>query len=200
MLYPIQHRNPPTRTHKAYWEGFLTPDEINFILAQPEWLKTATGVVADGTGKTEQNAESRITDVGWLGPKPELMPIWDKFSALVAEVNRQYFQFDLTGLYEPMQLGVYTGEKGGHYSWHTDTGMNDVGVPRKLSVVLCLSDPSEFEGGELQLMDSKGNPETLELKKGRAWFFPSFLIHRVTPVTKGVRRSIVLWVGGPAFK
>ena len=148
----------------------------------------------------EQDAQARITDVGWLGPKPELLFIWDKFSALVAEINRQYFQFELTGLYEPMQLGVYTGEKGGHYTWHTDAGMADIGVPRKLAVVLCLSDPSEFEGGELQLMNAQGQPETLELKKGRAWFFPSFLIHRVTPVTKGVRRSIVLWVGGPAFK
>lgn len=200
MLYPIHHRNPPTRTYKAYWENFLTPEEVNLLLAQPEWLNTHKGVIADGTGGVQKSEDVRITNVSWLSPKPPTMPIWDKFSNVVAEVNRQFFQYELTGLYEPMQLGVYTGQEGGHYSWHTDTGMSDMGVPRKLSVVMCMSDPSEFEGGELQLMNSKGEPETLELKKGRAWFFPSFLLHRVTPVTKGVRRSVVLWVGGPAFK
>lgn len=200
MLYPIQHRNPPTRTYKAYWENFLTPEEVNLLLAQPEWLNTGNGTIADGVGGLYEKEKVRITNVGWLSPKPPVMHIWDKFSNVVAEVNRQFFQFELTGLYEPMQLGIYNGHEGGHYTWHTDTGMADMGVPRKLSVVMCMSDPSEFEGGELQLMNSLGEPETLELKQGRAWFFPSFLLHRVTPVTKGVRRSIVLWAGGPAFK
>jgi PKHD-type hydroxylase len=119
---------------------------------------------------------------------------------VVAEVNRQYFHFDLTGFYEPMQLGVYTGDTGGHYGWHTDSSSQDSGVPRKLSMVLLLSEPSEFEGGEFQVKTTSDEAQTLELKRGRAWFFPSYTLHRVTPVTKGVRRSLVLWVGGPPFK
>ena len=67
-------------------------------------------------------------------------------------------------------------------------------------MVLMLSDPSEFEGGELQIKTDSDDAITLEQKKGRAWFFPSYILHRVTPVTRGIRRSLVLWVGGPEFK
>jgi PKHD-type hydroxylase len=63
-----------------------------------------------------------------------------------------------------------------------------------------LSDPSEFEGGQLEIKVNNDDPVTLEQKRGRAWFFPSYVLHRVTPVTKGPRRSLVLWVGGPEFK
>jgi PKHD-type hydroxylase len=97
-----------------------------------------------------------------------------------------------------MQLGVYTEHDQGHYDWHIDSGLETNTVPRKLSMALLLSDPSEFEGGELQIMRA-GVPESVEQKRGRAWFFPSYLMHRVTPVTKGIRRSLVMWVGGPAF-
>ena len=65
---------------------------------------------------------------------------------------------------------------------------------------MLLSDPSEFEGGELQVKTCSDQISTLETKKGRAWFFPSYTLHRVTPVTKGVRRSLVLWSGGPEFR
>jgi PKHD-type hydroxylase len=65
---------------------------------------------------------------------------------------------------------------------------------------LLLSDPSEFEGGELQVKTDSDEAITLEATQGRAWFFPSWALHRVTPVTKGVRRSLVIWVGGPPFK
>ena len=67
-------------------------------------------------------------------------------------------------------------------------------------MVLMLSDPSEFEGGQLEIKTDSDNPITLEQKRGRAWFFPSYVLHRVTPVTKGTRRSLVLWIGGPEFK
>jgi PKHD-type hydroxylase len=76
----------------------------------------------------------------------------------------------------------------------------DGAAPRKLSMAMLLSDPSEFEGGEFQVKTTSDDVQTLEVKKGRAWFFPSYMLHRVTPVTKGVRRSLVLWVGGPQFK
>jgi PKHD-type hydroxylase len=135
-----------------------------------------------------------------LGAKPELQLIWEKLSVAVAEVNRRFFHFDLTGFHEPMQLGLYTGETQGHYDWHTDASPTDTHVPRKLSLSMLLSDPSEFEGGEFQVKTCNDTVQTLDTQKGRAWFFPSYTLHRVAPVTKGVRRSLVLWVGGPAFR
>ena len=73
-------------------------------------------------------------------------------------------------------------------------------APRKLSMVLMLSDTSEFEGGELLLKSDSDEHKSLSMAKGRAWFFPSYMLHKVTPVTKGVRKTLVLWVGGPEFK
>jgi PKHD-type hydroxylase len=65
---------------------------------------------------------------------------------------------------------------------------------------LLLSDIKDFDGGEFQVKMANNNAHVLEQKQGRAWFFPSYTLHRVAPVTKGVRRSLVLWVGGPPFK
>lgn len=200
MLLNIPPRNPPGRTLTSYWENFLTDDDITNLLAQPEWDSPSDGTIVTKDHTTKVDPSVRITDLGWLYPKPEIFDVWVKIVNVVAEINRQFYQFDLTGIYEPMQLGTYTAEKESHYKWHTDTGLNDAGVPRKLSLALCLTDTSEFEGGELQIQNAIGEEETLELKKGRVWFFPSFVVHRVKPVTKGVRKSAVLWVGGPAFK
>jgi PKHD-type hydroxylase len=200
MLYPIPPRNNAGKELTAYWEGFLTPEEIEFILTQPEWENKEDGKVWMPGDATGMDSNIRSTKVSWLTTKPEMMPIWNKFANVVAEVNRKFFHLDLTGFYEPMQLGLYEGEAKGHYDWHTDGTGLDKAVPRKLSVVMLLSDPSEFEGGEFQIKTTTDTAETLEIKKGRAWFFPSYMLHRVTPVTKGVRKSLVLWVGGPQFR
>lgn len=196
MLYPILPINNFGKDEMAHWDGFLTDAEINLILSQPEWLTTHPASVGDGV----VNKDIRKTQISWLGQKPELLPIWGKLSRVVAEVNRRYFQFDLTGFYEPMQIGIYSADSNGHYDWHIDSSITDNTVPRKLSMALSLSDPSEFEGGEFQVLTSSIEPRTLETKRGRAWFFPSYTMHRVAPVTKGIRRSLVLWVGGPPFK
>ena len=68
---------------------------------------------------------------------------------------------------------------------------------RKISMTLLLSDPSTFEGGELEFM-SRG--KRVKLKQGQAVFFASWLQHRVKPVIRGERKSLVMWFGGPSFK
>lgn len=199
MLYPIPPRNNAGKELMSYWEGFLSDEDINLILSQPEWDNLEDGCVGEA-GKFEVKDHVRSTKISWLGPKQELMPLWDKLANTVAEVNRKFFQYDLTGFYEPMQLGVYRADDNGHYDWHIDASPMDGAAPRKLSMAMLLSDPSEFEGGEFQVKTTSDDVQTLEIKKGRAWFFPSYMLHRVTPVTKGVRKSLVLWVGGPQFK
>ncbi len=200
MIYPIPPRDIPGKDSMAFWEGFLTPEDINLILAQPEWLQVQPGSVGGAANTTEVNAAIRASSIAWLGTKPELAHVWEKLAAAVAEVNRRFFHFDLTGFHEPMQLGVYYETDNGHYNWHTDAAPGDNGVPRKLSMAMLLSDPSEFEGGEFQVKTPSDDVQTLECQKGRAWFFPAYTLHRVAPVTKGVRRSLVLWVGGPPFR
>lgn len=200
MQYPIPPRNNFGQDITAYWEGFLTNEEINWILARPEWINNERAGVGGQTGSPAIIDNIRRSNVGWLTLTPETQWLWEKITQVIAEMNRRFFKFDLTGCYEPMQLGVYKDTDQGHYNWHTDAGMDDAAAPRKLSMSILLSDPSEFEGGEFQVKTFSDEPITLETKKGRAWFFPSYCLHRVAPVTRGVRRSLVLWVGGPPFK
>ena len=200
MFYPIPPHTVTGREEAAFWEGFLSNDEINLLLAQPEWLSLQPGCVGGSSQFGGVNPDVRQSEVVWIGLKPELMEIWHKLATAVAKVNSLFFHFDLTGFHEHMQLSVYTETQQGHYNWHTDASSTDNGVPRKLSLAMLLSDPSEFEGGEFQIKTTSDEVQTLECKKGRAWFFPSHTLHRVAPVTKGVRRSLVLWIGGPAFR
>lgn len=202
MLYPIFPRNIFGKDDLAYWDDFLSQEDINLILSQPEWLSLSHGEIGGASHQQGHNIvpEIRSSKVCWVGTKPELMPIWEKLSNTVSEVNSRYFHFDLSGFHEPIQLSAYTEHNNGHYGWHIDSGSADRSVPRKLSLSLLLSDPSEFEGGEFQVKVANDEIQTLECKKGRAWFFPSFTLHRVAPVTKGIRRSLVLWVGGPPFR
>jgi PKHD-type hydroxylase len=199
MIFPLEPRNIAGRDNLAYWEGFLSPQDIKTILSLPEWKNTDRAMIGHVSGGVV-NESVRRTNIGWMHPTQETTPIWNKISSTVSEVNRRFFHFDLDGCYEPAQLGAYTAEDNGHYNWHTDASMSDANAPRKLSMVLSLSDPCEFEGGELQVKIENDEAQTLQIAKGRAWFFPSWVLHRVTPVTKGVRRSLVLWVGGPPFK
>lgn len=200
MIYPIPPRSIPGKDYLSYWEGFLTTDDINLILAQPEWLNLNDGGVGGSSSDAIVDPSVRSSQISWIGAKPELFCIWEKIGAAVAEVNSRFFHFDLSGFHEPMQLGLYTENQKDHYDWHTDAAPSDRGVPRKLSMAMLLSDPSEFEGGEFQVKTCNDIPQTLETAKGRAWFFPSYTLHRVAPVTKGIRRSLVLWVGGPQFR
>ena len=197
MLWEIPPFSSPGKDDFCYWENFLDDSDINHILARSEWHNQSDAQVGGGFGG-QVNKEKRRTNVSWMFPDQDNQHIWEKITNAIWSANRQFFRFDLRGCYEAMQLGVYTEHDQGHYDWHIDSGLETNTVPRKLSMALLLSDPSEFEGGQLQVMRA-GVPEPVEQKRGRAWFFPSYLMHRVTPVTKGIRRSLVMWVGGPAF-
>jgi PKHD-type hydroxylase len=200
MQAQIPLRNAANANEIGYWENFLSEEDINFILALPQWTNNYAAQIGGGTGNAVLDPWRRTTTVGWMEANDETAHIWSKIVNTVAEINRTCFHYDLTGCYEPAQLGIYKADDGSHYTWHSDDCSSSGNTPRKLSMALMLDDPTHFEGGELQVMYRSEQPQTLEQKRGRAWFFPSWMLHRVTPVTKGVRRSLVLWVGGPAFK
>ena len=202
MIATIPPRHPPGTDNLAYWEDFLSEDDINGLLARPEWATADYGVVGLSS-KHELNTKIRSSKVGWLQRDADTDRYWSIITNTVARVNAQFFHYDLTGCYEPIQLGTYeySADDPGHYNWHADAnGKDPTVVPRKLSMSLLLSDPTEFEGGELQVLVDNSETRSVEQKRGRAWFFPSWMLHRVTPVTRGIRRSLVLWVGGPPFR
>jgi PKHD-type hydroxylase len=107
------------------------------------------------------------------------------------------WKFDVHSIVDSIQYTEYP-HGNGHYDWHIDIGPASINH-RKISIVVQLSDPEEYEGGELEIW-SGATPVTIPKKKGNIVIFPSFLMHRVTPVTKGLRKSLVLWVGGGSYK
>ena len=120
----------------------------------------------------------------------------------VLEANRNFFQFDLTQWSEQIQYTEYNG-KGTHYAWHYDSSLAGISplMVRKLSISLSLSDPSDYEGGEFQLLDSSAkHMHTFKAELGQAIIFPSYLLHRVRPLRSGNRVSLVGWYGGPPFR
>jgi len=138
---------------------------------------------------------NRRSKVCWIPKTDEFIELYKTLFELIGKCNTEYYQFRLTEITEDIQYTVYNSEDLGHYDWHIDMGPGKAN--RKLSLVCQLSDPSEYEGGELQI--NTGKVVVAEKSKGTVILFPSYLLHRVTPVTKGTRRSLVLWIEGPAF-
>ena len=98
---------------------------------------------------------------------------------------------------ERIQLAKY--KKDHHYNWHEDWDPMEIrkdGMIRKLSVVILLSDPSEFKGGEFQFQNSYAPETTIKMSKGSILVFPSYITHRVTPITSGTRYSAANWILG----
>lgn len=141
------------------------------------------------------NPTKRRSKIYWLPKTDEFLEIYTIFFELISKCNNDFYQFKLTEITENIQYTVYNSEDEGFYDWHIDMGPGKAN--RKLSLVCQLSDPSEYEGGELQI--NTGGIIVPEKEKGTVIIFPSYLLHRVTPVTKGTRRSLVLWIEGPAF-
>lgn len=201
MIFNITPRNKFGTTTQAFWENFLTEEDIKKILSLSEWKNLKKAAVGFNEEESKVIDKIRKTKINFISLREDTLEIYSKLSDVIAEVNNRFFHLDITGLYENIQIGLYTSKHKDHYDWHMDHNFETYNkVPRKLSMVLLLNDPSEFEGGELQLQGPLNEVLNLELKKGRAWFFPSWMLHRVAPVTKGERKSLVIWAGGPAFK
>ena len=146
-------------------------------------------------GGGDVNKTKRRSKIYWLPKTDEFVEIYKTFQELISKCNEEFYKFKLSEITEQIQYTVYNSEDEGYYDWHIDMGPDK--AHRKLSLVCQLSDPLEYEGGELQI--NTGSILIPEKDRGSVIIFPSYLLHRVTPVTKGTRRSLVLWIEGPAF-
>lgn len=187
-------RNQTNHLNYYYFTDGFTPEEIIKIREIGDHAPKEKGT----TVSDDKNIvnEYRISEISWLGDNQETRWIYQKISDLAKIANREMWNFDIWGYHDSLQYTIYYGD-GGHYDWHADLGP---GISnRKLSVVLQLSDPSEYEGGELE-MNPGGNLLVVPKKLGLICFFPSFLLHRVKPLTSGTRRSLVTWLCGANFR
>lgn len=141
----------------------------------------------------------RRSELSWLDDLPQASWVMDRMIGLVAEANRIAFNFDLTEFAESPQVARYGAERAAHFDWHSDIGSGQLSAKRKLTVVVQLSDPGDYENGTLELRPDSSVRQAPRAC-GTAIIFPSFVLHRVTPVTAGTRWSLTLWSHGPAFR
>lgn len=146
----------------------------------------------------EQIEKVRKSRLRWLLPTAETQWLYDRLSECVNVANKALWEFNPIAAEEPIQYAEYP-ETGGHFAYHLDLGPNHPLNHRKISVTVQLSGEDEYEGGDFQIL-AGAEAQTLPKRGGAVLFFPSYLLHRVTPVTSGTRRSLVLWIGGGSYK
>ena len=201
--------NTPFIRHRIFypycnWDEAFTEDELNDIENYCETFDKETAKVFDPSQDFDEIRKSKIAWFERHG-HDSLHNLFDRLNLITEKVNEDFYNFDLNG-YTSIQYTSYHGEEKGEYGYHIDmhTGskMEDdhlkYSETRKLSIVLFMSDPKSYEGGKFTMKLSDDEFE-IEQKRGRIIFFPSFFLHKVHPVTKGVRKSIVTWVEGPKF-
>jgi PKHD-type hydroxylase len=178
----------------VWWEGAFTEQELDWLQAKAKSAEQ-TAQVGGGDGGVV-NSNLRRSQISWLTNTPDTQWVFGKLAHVVSQMNAQHFHFDLIGFGESLQLTNYDQSENGMYGWHQDYGG---GISRKLSMAVQLTDPSEYEGGNLQVLTGQ---KELNVRKQRGLIaiFPSYIVHQVTPVTQGSRQSLVAWVSGPAFK
>jgi PKHD-type hydroxylase len=173
----------------VWWDDGFTEEELDFL--QNMALNSSTkAALADGV----LLPSTRNSEVTWLNCSKDSRWLYDKLAYIANELNSKYYRFDLSGFGESLQITNYS--TNGKYGWHVDHGSK---IGRKLSMVLQLSNPSDYEGGDLQI-NTGGEPVTVKKKRGLLAAFPSFHLHQVSPVTKGNRQSLVTWISGPMFR
>jgi len=175
------------------WAEFLNKEDCNRLVHECKFdIKQAA--VGKGIDKT-----IRDSHICWLKDTEKFEWIYRKCTDLTLAMNEKFFRYDIDFI-EDLQFTVYDSSKGDQmYGKHIDTMTKGLGKPRKLSFSVQLSDPSDYEGGDLVIVDGE-NSKSCPKERGKAIFFPSYMLHEVKPVTKGVRYSLVGWVCGPPFK
>jgi PKHD-type hydroxylase len=180
------------QTPYYFWKSLVSKEDCDKIIKLGEEHKPKQGTIGDAF---TVDTSIRKSLVSWL---PSQAAPW-VYDFIWAAVQHQPWNYDVRGFGDALQYTVYKAKDQHFYNWHSDTGPDR--HHRKVSFTLQLTDGDEYEGGEFELLLHDGSVMALpKLGKGSAFIFPSFMRHRVTKVTKGVRRSLVTWISGPKFR
>ena len=176
----------------------FTPEQCQMIINAGRSEPRLDGQVGSEKGlrQGEVDTEVRTSHISWI-PFKKMDLMYKTIEKVMKQTNGNHFGFDGMEITEYAQYTEYP--VGGFYDWHIDCDVNFAHEPtvRKISMTCLLSPENEFEGGDLELM-KEGKPA--KLKQGHAIFFASFIRHRVTPVIRGNRKSLVMWFGGTPLR
>lgn len=186
---------PANNSQWAYVRDFLTPEECNSIINIGNSHQRVVSVVNETNDVINSIRRNHVVFLKSVDTANEW--IFSKVANTVNSLNRQFWNFDLKFL-ETLQFTIYD-EPGDFYTAHMDMGHNRVEA-RKLSIVVQLSDPADYQGSNLQLHSCGMDFYNTMRDRGTLIAFPSYMVHQVTPLLVGTRYSLVSWVCGPTFK
>ena len=196
MLFEKKIYDP---TQYYSFENALTKEEVEYVIESAFKLPTQE---ADTLGPND----TRSSIIKWIPMDKDWIWLYRRMMDLSVEANN-IWDFDLKSAFELIQYTEYHASESGHYDWHQDIGHGTLASRRKISITIQLSDGGDYKGGDL-LISLGGSTEDGDFRKnkvcprglGTGVLFPSYMMHRVSPVTKGTRKSLVLWVGGEHYK
>jgi PKHD-type hydroxylase len=190
FIFPKKHVD----SQNYYWfdKGF-TDQELDKIYREVGEIPFQEATVVGG------NKQIRSSSIKWVPQSEKWEWLYDKLMRMAIEANDVLWNFDLHTAPEGIQYTEYHASAGGHYGWHQDIGPGMLSL-RKVSITVQLSAPDEYEGGDLEIWQGGDGPLQAPRGRGNVVIFPSYMMHRVSAVTKGTRRSFVLWLGGDHYR
>jgi len=189
------------------WSGYFSADDCKKIIDAGLQRSPSEGTIGHGGDRSTVNDDFRRSTVRWFDRRDaDIQWLMSRIDHAFQYANCNAFQFDLT-YFKDVQFTEYNADTEGKYDWHEDlTWVQNSPTRRKLSFVAQLSDDKDYDGGDFEIdehavggKDQLPKPQEIR-KQGTVFVFPSFLRHRVLPVTQGVRYSLVSWYEGPSFR
>jgi hypothetical protein len=163
-------------------------------------------IAIDGAPDLTDTEVSNLSYDGFccfIKKSPERQFLFNRFGEYAKRINESYFGFDITSALPQGVLYSKYDAPGRHVGWHTDKKEHSKSVAsnlvRKMVVVLQLSDPSEYDGCDIEVMTDQG---LRKVPKGKGTFYsiPGYVPHQVTPLISGERKALIMWFVGPPFK
>lgn len=178
----------------------LSPETCGRIIEAAQLFEMVDASVGEGE-RTRLDRDYRRSTVRWLSYGPETSVLYEALTYALQWINDKVWKLELSHFPGALQYTEYASWDRQHYDWHMDFGSGDH-ANRKLSVSVLLTPGDAYEGGDFEFQDLAMAPEHRRGLRcqGAAVIFPSFYRHRVTPVTRGRRISLVGWMGGPTFR
>jgi len=181
------------------WQDAFSPQELDGIVEYGDRLRLEKAAVTYEAGQSGADTPLRITRTAWFPRAPETAWIYDRLERVAQALNGQVYRYDLHGFSDPLQYTVYQDNEGGFFDWHAD--QMDVPLPRKLSFSMQLSEGDSYKGCDLEIFGGSTRvPIPAPRTRGILVAFPSYVMHRVTPITSGTRKALVFWAAGPPFR
>lgn len=200
-LVPYNHFTPKSNWYDFYYYKKVFNDKMiteleKMVSTHYTFSKGRTGAVELGTDTDSYETNNR--DIAYINTAPHSKWLYELLFPLALQANEKLFHFDIDIVTDAIHYVIYP-EDGGHLDWHMDIGAYGANR-RKLAMTVQLSDPSEYDGGEFEIWLGGSEPTIVPREKGDVIVFPSFLMHRVKPITRGQRKCLVFWTGGRPFR